>query len=65
MKKVVSLLAASTVLALAACGGSAPPSKPVEKNTQSATPGSIKSPTDNLRDKMSASNDAAADSKKK
>ncbi len=65
MKKVTSLLAAATVLALAACGGGTPPSKPVEKNTQSAAPGSIKSPTDNLREKMSASNDAAADSKKK
>ena len=65
MKKVVSLLAASTALALAACGPSSPPSKPVEKNTQAANPGSIKSPTDNLREKMSASNDAAADSKKK
>lgn len=65
MKKVISLLAASTVLALAACGGGSPPTKPVEKNTQSAAPGSMKSPTDSLREKMSASSDASADSRKK
>jgi hypothetical protein len=65
MKKVVSLIAASAVLALAACGDGSPPTKPVEKNTQSATPASMKSPTDALREKMSASQDASADAKKK
>ena len=63
MKKVISLLAASTVLGLAACGGGSPPTKPVEKNNQAAAPGSMKSPTDSLREKMSSSTDAAADSK--
>ena len=65
MKKVSTLLAASCVLALAACGGGTPPTKPVEKNTQGAAAGSIKSPTDELRERMSSSSDGSADVKKK
>jgi hypothetical protein len=65
MKKVVSLIAASAVLALAACVDGSPPTKPVEKNTQGAAAGSIKSPTDELRERMSSSSDGSADVKKK
>lgn len=65
MKTLVSIGAVAALLALTACGGSTPPVKPVEKNTASAPAGSMKSPTEGLKEKMSASSDASADAKKK
>jgi predicted small lipoprotein YifL len=65
MKTLVSLGAVATLLALTACGGSNPPVKPVEKNTNAAPAGTMKSPTEGLKERMSASSDASADTKKK
>ena len=65
MKTVLSIGSIAVVLALAACGGGAPPTKPVQKNEERPAAGSMKSPTEALKEKMSSSTDAAADSKKK
>ena len=65
MKTAATLLATVSVLALAACGGGTPPTKPVERNTQSAAPGSMKSASDGFKEAMTSSTDAGADSKKK
>lgn len=65
MKTVLSIGSIAVVLALAACGGGAPPTKPVQKNEERPAAGSMKSPTEALKEKMTSSTDAAADSKKK
>ena len=64
MKTVLSIGSIAVVLALAACGGGAPATKPVQKNEERPAAGSMKSPTEALKEKMSSSSDAAADAKK-
>jgi hypothetical protein len=65
MKTAVTLIATASLLALAACGGGTPPTKPVERNTQTAPAGSMKSSTEAMKEAMGSSQDASADSKKK
>lgn len=65
MKTVLSIGSIAVVLALAACGGGTPATKPVQKNEDRPTAGSLKSPNEALKEKMSSSTDAAADAKKK
>lgn len=65
MKTVLSIGSIAVVLALAACGGGAPAAKPVQKNEDRPAAGSLKSPNEALKEKMSSSTDAAADNKKK
>lgn len=65
MKTVLSIGSIAVVLALAACGGGSPATKPVQKNEDRPAAGSLKSPNEALKEKMTSSTDAAADAKKK
>ena len=66
MKTVATIIATASLLALTACGGGSPPTKPVERNTQPAAAGSMKSPTEAMKESMNnSSNAAGADVKKK
>jgi len=60
MKTLVSTGAIALLLTLTACGPSTPPTKKVEKNTNQPAAGSIKSPTEALKEKMGAADGAAA-----
>ena len=65
MKTVATMFATASLLALTACGGGSPPTKPVERNTQPAAAGSVKSATDTMKESMNNSSNATADVKKK
>ena len=60
MKTLVSTGAVALLLVLTACGGSTPATKKVDKNTNQPAAGSIKSPTQELKEKMSSADGAAA-----
>ncbi|MFM1936754.1 MAG: hypothetical protein RI990_1713 [Planctomycetota bacterium] len=60
MKTLATLTAAALVLTLAACDGGTPATKPVQKNTNPAAAGSIKSPSQELKERMSSTEGSAA-----
>jgi hypothetical protein len=60
MKTLVSTGAIALLLTLTACGPSTPATKKVDKNTNQPSAGSIKSPTQELKEKMSSADGAAA-----
>jgi hypothetical protein len=60
MKTLVSTGAIALLLTLTACGPSTPATKKVDKNTNQPAAGSIKSPTQELKEKMSSADGAAA-----
>ena len=60
IKTLVSTGAVALLLALTACGGNTPAVKKVEKNTGQPAAGSIKSPSQELKDKMSSADGSAA-----
>jgi hypothetical protein len=65
MKTAATMLATASLIALTACGGGSPPTKPVERNTQSAAPGTMKNPTEAMKEAMGSSSNASGDVKKK
>ena len=60
MKTILSLTAVSALAALTACGPGTPAAKPVQKNDAPPTAGSIKSPSQEMKDRMSSASGAAA-----
>lgn len=58
MKTLVSISAAAALLALAACGPGTPTTKPVQKNTAPPAAGTMKSPTEELKERMSSADSA-------
>jgi hypothetical protein len=60
MKTLVSTGAVALLLVLTACGGSTPATKKVEKNTGQPAAGSIKSPSQELKEKMTSADGSAA-----
>ena len=60
MKILATTGSVALLLALVACGGGTPPIKPVEKNTNSPAAGSIKSPSEEMKQRMSATDSASA-----
>lgn len=59
MKTLASVSAVAALLALAACGPGTPATKPVQKNTAPPAAGTMKSPTEELKERMSSA-DAAS-----
>ena len=62
MKTLVTTGSFALLLALVACGPSTPPVKPVEKNTQAPAPGSVTSPSEELKKHMSSADSSTAGS---
>jgi hypothetical protein len=60
MKTLVQTGSVALLLALVACGGSTPPVKPVEKNTSPTAAGSIKSPSEEMKERMSSTDASTA-----
>ena len=60
MKTLVSTGAVALLLTLTACGPGTPAVKKVEKNTNPPAAGSIKSPSEELKEKMTSTDGNAA-----
>ena len=58
MKTLVTTGSVALLLALAACGSGTPPTKPVQKNTEPPAAGTMKSPSQELKERMSAADSA-------
>ena len=60
MKTLTNIGSVALLLTLVACGGSTPPVKPVEKNNNPSAAGSIKSPSEEMKERMSSTDASTA-----
>ena len=60
MKTILSFAAVAALATLTACGPGTPASKPAQKNDAPPAAGTIKSPQQELKDRMSSTSGSAA-----
>lgn len=60
MKTLITTGSVALLLTLVACGGGTPPVKPVEKNTAPPSAGTLKSPSEAMKERMSSTDASTA-----